>query len=814
MILCVDDERLVLDSLKEQLGRRFDGVCEVEVAESGEEALEVIEELLEDGSHVPVLVSDHIMPGMRGDELLARVHKRWPRIRNVLLTGQAGADAVGRAVNRAGLFRYVSKPWEDEDLGLTLAQAIEAYFRDIELEEQRATLANLHSLAVDLSANLAAGDRYRRLIEGARSALDASQVLLVAAEDGALITLASHGIDGVDDGARVDAASHPPLGEALASRASVRVGRTTALPLLVGGELAGAMWLQTTSGNKTGAKSNRIEAFSAVAAAAIRTSRLVDAMEDDVERRRQLARALQAEANADIHCVTLGNSVAAQKLRANIDAAAAHDGPVLITGASGVGKEAVARSIHDASERREFAFITVRCGLLRSSGRSLHDPGPDGAPSKVQLARDGTLYLDGVESLPSQDRNWVAERHHGLRIIASRTEPQSSSVFPPGQGTEIVVPTLAARINDIPPIVEHFITRYATRHRRTVDGPTRETLQCLCRYPWPGNLEELENVVLRALATAKGAKLEIDDAALGGGASFGQYQLIERLGRGGMGEVWRARHAVLARPAALKVIRPGTVDATIGEELAIRFRREAEATASLRSPHTVELYDFGVNDAGAFYYVMEQLDGVDLDTLVKRYGPPDVERTVWFLEQACRSLIEAHGAGLVHRDIKPANLFTCRLGAEHDVLKVLDFGMVRVPQADLHITAEGHVTGTPAYMPPEQATGDTSVDARADIYSLGCVAFFLLTGRSVFDGANPLMMIMNHLKSAPVAPSSLSEHDIPSALDDVVLACLAKKPEGRPQSAEELWAQLRGLELRRRWNSERGAEWWQRHKLD
>src|SRR4029450_10027774 len=215
---------------------------------------------------------------------------------------------------------------------------------------------------------------------------------------------------------------------------------------------------------------------------------------------------------------------------------------------------------------------------------------------------------------------------------------------------------------------------------------------------------------------------------------LGSYRLVERLGQGGMGEVWRAEHKLLSRPAAVKLIRPSlTADGRTGaiEEGRRRFEREAQVIASLRSPHTVNLFDFGVSTDGAFYYVMELLDGLDAETLVRRTGPVPAERAIHLLRQVCHSLSEAESCGLVHRDIKPANIFLCRYGEDHDFVKVLDFGIVKATAATAEtgaaLTREMTVHGTPAFMAPEQAVGSADVDGRADIYATGCVAYWLLT---------------------------------------------------------------------------------------
>jgi eukaryotic-like serine/threonine-protein kinase len=299
---------------------------------------------------------------------------------------------------------------------------------------------------------------------------------------------------------------------------------------------------------------------------------------------------------------------------------------------------------------------------------------------------------------------------------------------------------------------------------------------------------------------------------------LGSYRLEEKLGEGGMGEVWRARHLMLARPAAIKLIRPSSArNAGVGvsEEAIRRFEREAQVIASLRSPHTVELFDFGIAADGAFYYVMELLDGLDADSLLRRFGPTPPERAIYLLRQICHSLSEAQSCGLVHRDIKPANIFVCQYGEEYDFVKVLDFGIVGAARNSDDMspvqTRENALQGTPAFMAPEQAMG-RPLDGRADIYATGCVAYWLLTGQYVFTADNAMGLLLQHAQTPPVPPSGRTELPIPPALDDLVLACLAKDPAHRPQSARELSLRLAELEARHPWSQERAREWWTLHR--
>jgi len=299
---------------------------------------------------------------------------------------------------------------------------------------------------------------------------------------------------------------------------------------------------------------------------------------------------------------------------------------------------------------------------------------------------------------------------------------------------------------------------------------------------------------------------------------LGNYRLEEKLGEGGMGEVWRARHRMLARPAAIKLIRPsfaGDRRAGVSEEAVRRFEREAQVIARLRSPHTVELFYFGIAADGAFYYVMELLDGLDADTLLRRIGPIPAERAVYLLRQVCHSLSEAESCGLVHRDIKPANIFLCRYGEEYDFVKVLDFGIVKASHeaADpgLPHTRENAVHGTPAFIAPEQALG-AELDGRADIYATGCVAYWLLTGHLVFSAETAMGLLLHHAQTPPTPPSARTDLPIPPALDQLVFACLAKDPANRPQSARELSRRLVEVEGAPAWTQDRARDWWAIHQ--
>jgi serine/threonine-protein kinase len=322
-------------------------------------------------------------------------------------------------------------------------------------------------------------------------------------------------------------------------------------------------------------------------------------------------------------------------------------------------------------------------------------------------------------------------------------------------------------------------------------------------------VRELQSVIERAVTSAREPVLEIDPALLDEGLPLGHYRLMGKLGEGGMGEVWRARHQLLARPCAIKLIKPDMLSESKREAATERFQLEARTIARLTSPNTVRLYDFGVSETGSFYFVMELLAGMDLASLVQRFGPLPPERVVALLRQACRSLGEAHAAGLLHRDIKPQNLFLSRLGLDFDVVKVLDFGLVKaLDEGAAQLTTEGVLTGTPAYMPPERVMG-AAADERSDLYSLGCVAYWMLTGRPVFAG-EPMTVMIHHARTAPQPPSKICG-PIPDRLEQIVLSCLEKAPEKRPASAVELWRQLGEVALTAAWTPDRAEGWWREH---
>jgi transcriptional regulator with GAF, ATPase, and Fis domain len=550
-----------------------------------------------------------------------------------------------------------------------------------------------------------------------------------------------------------------------------------------------------------------------------------------LERELRVAEELLSDARSRVEGPLIGDGAAVRALREAIAREAPRREPLLLVGPPGAGKEAVAHAVHVAS-RRPGPFIHVSCPELHTAIRFSGTAGESGVEllaGKFELAAGGTLFLDAMHDLPSECRPALREllekgspdgTSATVRVIASTTEDMPrdgqgahDALFAALSRNRIVVPALVDRREDIPALVAHFVPRLARQLGKDVTEVSPESMRRLDAYLWPGNIRELRTVLERAIMVARGSVIEIGDDLLDEGIAVGSYRLVSQLGTGGMGEVWLGKHRLLARPAAVKLIRHDVRTGMPYETLVRRFQREAQVTAGLRSPHTVQLYDFGVNDTGSFYYVMELLNGLDLQRIVTRFGPQPAERVVMLLAQACRSLSEAHDRGLVHRDIKPANLFVTRLGPEYDYLKVVDFGIVKDqpgPEAS-QLSGQNLLQGTPAFMAPELVLGDEPVDGRADLYSLGCSAWFALTGQLLFQANTPAQMILHHAQTTPVVPSQISELPIPRELDAILMMCLEKSPRRRPTSALDLGARLARVPSPRPWTQERAREWWEAH---
>jgi serine/threonine protein kinase len=332
--------------------------------------------------------------------------------------------------------------------------------------------------------------------------------------------------------------------------------------------------------------------------------------------------------------------------------------------------------------------------------------------------------------------------------------------------------------------------------------------------PMLAGLSAAEEAGSNVLFLGMGAALAIYGAHLVSGLrtdlhearKFGQYQLMEKLGEGGMGEVYLAEHALLKRPCALKLIKP-----EVGADpIALaRFEREVQSAARLAHPNTIAIYDYGHTDDGTFYYVMEFLRGLSLSDLVRQAGPLPPGRVIYLFRQVCAGLAEAHGLGLIHRDLKPANVFVAVRGGESDVAKVLDFGLVKLTKdpGAATLTGEMTVSGTPLYMAPEQAVGERTLDERADIYALGAMMYFALTGEPPFQGENAFAVMMAHSRD-PVVPPSQLRSGIPQDIEGVVLHCLAKKPDDRYRTVKALSEALAACAAATDWDGQKSDLWW------
>jgi len=566
---------------------------------------------------------------------------------------------------------------------------------------------------------------------------------------------------------------------------------------------------------------------------------------EELEHELAVAKAARAEAEYRVQGPLLGHSAAVEELRRALAERARSEAPVLLSCPPGAGAEAAARTLHAQSARSERAFLSVDCAHLRGSSPDDSSgsltPGDEGELSRAfALARGGTLFLQGVELLPETLREELHLLLHAqdaanaarVWVIASAARGVSEALAKEDQGAfahfgePVAIPALSERVDDIPELAAHYLHRHGRRLGRPPQRLSSGAMVLISTRRWHGNVSELRSVIERAALKADRPLVRAEDLSFEEGVSFGSYRLEERLATGGMGEVWRARHRLLARPAALKLIRESKGSAN--PVMLQRFEREARATARLVSPHTVRMYDFGISDRGEYYYVMELLQGLDLRNLVDACGPLAPARAVALLQQACRSLAEAHGEGLIHRDIKPENLMICRMGVDYDVLKVLDFGLVKdslnlaeadseatdgfalPPPGEPLVTGGGLVVGTPGYVAPEVfSSGGGAPDFRVDLYALGCVAYWMLTGSPVFPGTDPAELFRQHKLDEPPPPSAASARPIPAELDRIVLACLAKDPARRPASAMDLERQLGEVGFAQPWTQELAREWWE-----
>jgi len=507
--------------------------------------------------------------------------------------------------------------------------------------------------------------------------------------------------------------------------------------------------------------------------------------------REQIDAALQARARRKrSEAPLLGDSEVADDLRDRVSHAARAEQRSFLVGEPGTGDAVVARLLHEGSGRREAPLVELR---------HARDRAPDRLAHHWQLADGGHLFVPDAQELEPAvlEQLEACSLEDPGRLILSVSRRAELPAWWAREACQVIdLLPLRERLPDIPVMALHLLQHHLSAldgrsHRLSDDSQRR-----LTSYGWPGNIDELERVLKATLAGTYDELIEIDPSLLSGGPVAGPYQLLEVLDRGGMGSVYRARHRSLGQEAVVKLIEHK------GDQRSARrqFREEARVTSQLSSHHTVRLFDFGITDDGAFYYAMERLYGMHLRKLVDTHGALPAARAIHLLEQATASLEEAHAAGLVHSDIKPENLFVCRAGLDRDVLKVLDFGVVR------QTGASGTLVGTPHYMAPE-VLGARPVDARTDLYALGCVAMYLLTGKTVFQAASMPALLMAHLEQMPEPPSHRVA-GVPAALDTLVASLLHKDPDHRPPSATALRRTLRALAADHPWTQDDARDWW------
>ncbi len=557
---------------------------------------------------------------------------------------------------------------------------------------------------------------------------------------------------------------------------------------------------------------------------------------------------VETENALDVEAPLLGESPAAQLLRQAVQLYAPREQAVLLTGPSGAGYQAIARAMHRQSNRARNTFLYVNCATLQDEQSSsflttsITQDMLDGVAQRSQFfhAHQGTLFMDHIDELPMR----LQEKLLHLLLKSQKLRKKKQTIYPDVRiisyaledlyyavqrgaflpdllpllsAHRIVVPSLEERKQDIPVIADFLLQNTAQRLGKVVERIAVDSTHQLMSYTWPGNIDELQQLLEREVALSQSPVLHIDSHLLEEGISLDRYRLIRKLGEGGMGEVWHAKHRWLARSAAVKWVRPDTHLPPKEKQMMIqRFQQEAQVISQLTSPYTVTLYDFGVEPSGTFYYVMELLQGMELQTMVERFGPLPAARLIPILQKVCRSLAEAHAHQLVHRDIKPENIYICKLGIEYDFPKVLDFGIVKAQTEQDVIssnTEKKGAIGTPGYMAPEAVTRRHPLDGRSDLYALGCVAYWALTGRPVFVEQDPIALLRMHVYETPHRPSHYSTNPIPQALEDLVMQCISKDPNDRPPSAEYVWDTLGRIPVREVWSSYDAKMWWERQDV-
>ncbi|WP_372370307.1 protein kinase [Candidatus Uabimicrobium sp. HlEnr_7] len=549
--------------------------------------------------------------------------------------------------------------------------------------------------------------------------------------------------------------------------------------------------------------------------------RKIEEQKEALSKELEITETLFAEACYNTDGELLGSSEVITKVRDSIAKYASDRKSVFLIGETECAEEAIARTIHKLS-KCEGAFIQINCNAFKVNffEKALSLNNDDDFIPKVLLATCGTLFLENIYELPTTLQESLLEilKQHEINIKivcygGSKAKSNLHSDLNSLLSKHVLhVPTLLERREDIPILIDYYIKFYAQQRGKKITTMDEKSLKKLSNYSWPGNTKELKNLIERSVTFSSPDTTEvvIDDEWLAPGIRIDNYRLIEKIGQGGMGEVWRAKHHALVRPVVIKRIQEELQDKNASIILK-RFEREAQTIARLQSPHTITLYDYGIDQSNSIYYAMEMLYGLDLDQLVLNHGSISPQRAVYILSQVCLSLMEAHSNGIIHRDIKPSNIFLCKLGWQFDFIKVLDFGIVKKVDENSNLTGE-YIVGSPLFMAPELAYGK-EIDESIDVYSFGCVAYHLLAGRHVFTGNNPMYIIQRHVNDIPEPISQFCNDEIPKDLENLIMQCLQKKAEKRP-SIHQVKQRLSEISFVSPWTCTDAQQWWERQLPD
>ena len=541
---------------------------------------------------------------------------------------------------------------------------------------------------------------------------------------------------------------------------------------------------------------------------------------DKLRKERKRAYNMLDEARKKLEGPLLGESKAIKGLHEDIDRMSKNRFPLFIEAPVGCICEYIARTVHFRSERSSSPFLHINCSSLHKKSHTLFAHEEEGGVKKIEMVRGGTLYLSNIEHLDSEIQQSIMNEISqyfgmGIRLVCSSSQSLSrlrhkgemlDGFLGLIENESFIVPSLNERGEDVIHMADFYAKSCASRQGKNILGISKKSQEILLSYTWPGNIEELINVVESQVMISKSDVLEIPVKALNKGQGVGAYSLIKKLDEGGMGEIWEAEHRVLKQKAAIKLNHANHFNLAEAEA---RFYREALAISKLSSSYTIRIYDFGTQKNGSFYYVMECLRGIDLSKLVKQDGALTYSRVLHVLKQVGLSLLEAHSCGLVHRDIKPGNIFLSRNDFEYDHVKLLDFGIAKdLVQTDNENWTGQKIIGTPMWMAPEVFSGELEPHSSADMYSLACVAYWLLSNKILFESTSPVGYYMAHVsQEAPPIRDYTGCTGIDSEFESLLLSCLSKNPDKRP-SARQFLDILIPLQEKNLWSYEMAKQSW------